>query len=182
MASAKKSLPAPDSPRRRRLTSWSMTFSTVCRSARIEALLVRTKSFRTGLRCFLAADMRRCCFLAELRRDVRRVAPQTFQAVEAAAVLCEDVEDEIAVVEQYPAAGRGPFDEPGLDAVVLAELVDDAVGDGLGLTLRGGRAEEEIVGDGGELRYREDVEIECFLVECSGDRGVHAVLNGIVQD
>src|SRR5712671_207493 len=119
MASAKKSLPVPDSPRRRRLTLWSRTFSTVCRSVRIEALLVRTKSFRTGSRRFLAADIRRCSFLAELRGDVRRIAPQPLQAVEAPAILGEDVEDEVAIIEQDPAAGRGAFDEPRLDAIDL---------------------------------------------------------------
>jgi len=78
-------------------------------------------------------------------------SPQAFQAVEAAAVLGENVEDEVAVVEQDPAAGRGPFHEERFDAVILAELVDDAVGNGLRLPLRGGRAQKEVVGDRGEL-------------------------------
>src|SRR5437764_228079 len=165
MASAKKSLPLPDSPRRRRLTSWSRTFSTVCRSVRIEALLVRTKSFRTGSRCLRAADIRRCRFLAVFGGDVRRIAPQPLQPVKPAAILGEDVEDEVAVVEQDPAAGGGAFDEPRLDAVVLAKLVDDAVCNGDGLAFRGGRAHQEVIGDRGELTDREDVEVECFLVQ-----------------
>src|SRR3954447_3649759 len=181
IASAKKSLPLPDSPRRRRLTSWSRTFSTVCRSVRIEALLVRTKSFRTRSRCLRAADIRRCGFLAEFGGDVRRIAPQPLQPVKAAAIFGEDVEDEVAVVEQDPAAGRGAFDEPRLDAIVLAKLVDDAVGDGDGLTFRGGRAHEEVVGDRGEAGDREDVEIERFLIQSRGDRGAHAVLNEVGQ-
>src|SRR4051794_28543562 len=181
MASARKSLPLPDSPRRRRLTSWSRTFSAVCRSVRIEALLVRTKSFRTGSRRFLAADIRRCRFLAELRGDVRRITPQPLQPVKPPAILGEDVEDEIAVIEQDPAAGRGAFDEPRLDVIFLAQLVDDAVGNRHGLAFRSRRAEEEVIGDRGERRDRQDVEVDCFFIERRGDRGVYAVLNGIVQ-
>src|SRR4051812_5933423 len=181
MASAKKSLPLPDSPRRRRLTSWSSTFSTVWRSVRIEALLVRTKSFRTRSRCLRAADIRRCRFLAEFGGDVRRIAPQPLQPVKAAAILREDVEDEVAVVEQDPAAGGGPFDEPRLDAVFLAKLVDDAVRDRDGLAFRGGGAHQEVVGDRGEARDREDIEIERFLIQSRGNRGAHAVLNWVVQ-
>src|SRR3954465_4007825 len=168
MASAKKSLPLPDSPRRRMLTSWSRTFSTVCRSVRIEALLVRTKSFRTGSRCLRAADIRRCRFLAELRRDVRRIPPQPLQPEKAAAILGEDVEDEVAVVEQDPAAGRGPFDQARLDVVILAGVVADAAGTGLGLPLRSGRAHEEVIGDRSQLRYRQDVKVDCFLLQRRG--------------
>src|SRR3954451_7172253 len=122
MASAKKSLPLPDSPRRRRLTSWSRTFSTVCRSVRIEALLVRTKSFRTGSRCLRAADIRRWRFLAEFGGGVRRAAQQPLQPGEGAAIFAEYMEDEVAVIEQDPAAGGGPFDESRLDAIFLAKV------------------------------------------------------------
>src|SRR4051794_6714245 len=137
MASARWSLPLPDSPRMRRLTSWSRIFSTVCSNARIGALRVRMKSFRTGSRRLLAAGIpRRLRLFGEVAGHVRRVAPQPFQAVEAAAVLGEDVEDEVAVVEQDPAAGRGAFDQQRLDRVVRAQLLLHAVGDGLGLPLR----------------------------------------------
>ena len=67
----------------------------------------------------------------EFGGHVRRIAPQPLQPVKAAAILGEDVEDEVAVIEQDPAAGRRAFDEQRLDAIVLAKLVDDAVGDGL---------------------------------------------------
>src|SRR4051794_24805876 len=154
IASAKKSLPAPDSPRRRRLTSWSRTFSTVCRSVRIEALLVRTKSFRTGSRCLRAADIRRCRFLAEFRGDVRRIAPQPLQPIKPAAILGEYMEDEVAVIAQDPAAGGGPFHEPRLDAIFLAKLVDSALRDRDAVTFRGGRAHDVEVGDRGAAADR----------------------------
>src|SRR5213593_3595305 len=109
MASARWSLPLPDSPRMRMLTSWSSTFSTVCRSARIAPLRVRTKSFRESRRLLAAGIPRRLRLLGEVAGHVRRVAPHPFQAVEAAAILGEDVEDEVAIVEQDPAAGRGPL-------------------------------------------------------------------------
>src|SRR6266699_2688377 len=135
MASARKSLPLPDSPRMRMLTSCSRTFSVVCRSARIALLRVRTKSFRRGSRRLLAAGIpRRLRLLGEVAGHVRRVAPQALQPVEAAAVFGEDVKDEIAVVEEDPAARRGSFDQQRLHGVVGAELFLHAVGDGVGLS------------------------------------------------
>src|ERR1700746_3289534 len=112
MASARKSLPLPDSPRRRTLTSSSTILPAVSRSARIAPLRVRTRSFRRGSRRLLAAGIPRRYFrlFGEVAGHVRRVAPQPFQAVKASAILGEDVEDEIAVVQEDPAAGRGAFD------------------------------------------------------------------------
>src|SRR5947207_7420219 len=118
------------------LTSWSRTFSTVSRSVRIEAFFVRTKSFRDVSRRFLAAGIpRRFCLRCVLLGHVGRVAPQPFQSIEAPAILSEDVKDEIAEVDQNPAAGGRSFDETRLDAFGLTYLVDDAIGDRLRLPL-----------------------------------------------
>src|SRR5437763_1820750 len=179
-ASARKSLPLPDSPRMSMLTSCSRTFSAVCSRARMAPLRVRTKSFRTGSRRLLAAGIPRGLrLLAEVAGHVRRVAPQAFQPVEAAAVFGEDVEDEIAVVEEDPAARRAAFDQQRLDRVVGAQLLLHAVGDGLRLPLGHGRADDEVIGDRGQLGHLEHVEIGCLLVERRADSGADTPLDGI---
>src|SRR5258706_10225922 len=128
MASARWSLPLPDSPRRSRLTSWSTTFSTVSRSARMAAFFVRTKSLRRGSRRLTRIARRRAFptpgeakgrLGCEVGRHVRRVTPEPLQPVKPAGFLREDVHDEVAVVEEHPAPGRGSFDEQGLDPVLL---------------------------------------------------------------
>src|SRR5438067_2121905 len=117
IASAKWSFPTPDSPRRRMLTSWSRIFSTVCRSVRIAEFFVRTKSFSSASRTLLAAGIpRRFCFRRELRGHVRRITPQPLQAVEAPAILGENVNDEVAGGDENAAAGRRSVDEPQLAA------------------------------------------------------------------
>src|SRR5579884_2377968 len=133
------------------LTAWSRTLPTVCRSVRIEGLFVRMKSFSSG--CFFAAGIPRrfgCCFSGELRRHVRRIAPQSFQSVVAAALFGEDVNDEVTVVDENPATGRRSLDEKRLDAFVGAHFFHDAVGNRLRLTLRVRRTEDEVVGDRGQ--------------------------------
>src|SRR5712692_5054235 len=180
MASARKSLPTPDSPSNRMLTSWSRIFSTVCRSVRIDSFFVRTKSFSDGSGGFFAAGIpRRYCLSGEFWRDIRRVAPQPFQAVEAPAILGKDVENEIAEVDQDPAAGDRPLDEEWLHAFVLSYLFQDSVGDRLRLSFGVCRTEHEVIGNRGELADCEHVEVERLLVERCGHRGAHAMLDGI---
>src|ERR1044071_262403 len=177
IAWARKFLPLPDSPRRRMLTSWSTTFSSVSTSARMAASPVRT-----ALRSFFAADIARR-LAGELGGDVRRVAPQPLQPVKPARLLGEDVDDEVAEVDQDPAARRRPLDEERLHALVGAHLLHDAVGDRMRLPLVRGGAEDEVVGDRRQLADLEDVEVEGLLVERRGhgrlnsmmDGGVHAV-------
>src|SRR2546422_465269 len=118
------------------LTSWLRTFSTVCRSARIEAFFVRTKSFRADSRRFLAAGIpRRFCLCSEVLRHIGRVAPQALQSVKATAVLGEDVKDEVSEIDQDPAPGRRAFDKQRFDAFVAPDLVHHSVGDRLRLPL-----------------------------------------------
>src|SRR4051794_15584533 len=108
MASARWFLPEPDSPRIRIGASRSISFAAVSRSARIARLRVRKKSPRRGSRRLLdcTARPRGLRLLPGIfGGDVRRVAPQPLQSIEAAAILGEDVKDEIAVVEQDPASG-----------------------------------------------------------------------------
>src|SRR5262249_57842407 len=99
------------------LTSWSRTFSTVWRSAARASLFVRRKSFSSG--CFFSAGIPRgFSFPGESSGHVRRVAPQALQAVVAPAFLGEDVDDEVAVVDENPAARRGAFDQKRFDRLL----------------------------------------------------------------
>src|SRR6266849_2454109 len=166
------------------LTSWSRTFSTVCRSVRIDAFFVRTKSFRCGsrTRSFLAAGIpRRFSFSGKFGSHVRGVPPQPLQAVVSPAVLREDVKDEVSEVEQDPPAGRRPFDQQRLDAFVLSQFLQDAIRNRLRLPLGIRGAEHEVVRDRRQLADGENVEMERFLVEGCGDGCTNAVLDGIVQ-
>ena len=49
-----------------------------------------------------------------------RVAPQIFQAVEAAFIAVEDVDDDLEVIENDPLARRKTVDRGGAQAVVVA--------------------------------------------------------------
>ena len=89
------------------------------------------------------------------------------------------MEDEIAVVEEDPAAGRRSLDQQRLHGIVGAELFLHAVGDGLGLPLRSRRADDEVVGDGRQFAHCQDIEIRCFFVERRADRGAYTPLDGI---
>src|SRR5687767_11534173 len=93
----------------RMLTSWSRTLAAVSRTLRIAALRVRKKSVSRGLARFLEATA--VGFSGEVRRHVRRIAPKPLQPVKAADILGEDMHDEIAEVEQHPAARRRSLDQ-----------------------------------------------------------------------
>src|SRR4051812_44514626 len=104
--------------------SRSISLATVSRSARIARLRVRKKARRRGPRRLLecAAGPGGLRLLAgDARGLVRRVAPEPFQAVEAPGVLGEDVDDEIAVVEEDPPARRCALDQHRLDLLLLAQ-------------------------------------------------------------
>src|SRR6266542_5683831 len=160
------------------LTSWSRTFSTIRRSARIESLFVRTKSFSS--RGFFAAGIpRRFCFCGELRGHVGRIAPQSLQPVVAPAFLGEHVNDEIAEVDQDPPAGWGPFHEQRFHTFFLLPSLQNGVRDCLRLALVVRRTKEEIVGDRSQLADCEDVQIERFLIERCRDGGANTLLDRI---
>src|SRR5207245_3228484 len=160
------------------LTSGSMTFSTVWRSIRIEWFFVRTKSFSSGGR-FAAGIPARFCLSGEFGGDIRRVAPKPLQPVIAAAFFGEDVNDEVAEVDEDPTPGRGPFHQQRLDPLLLPHLLQHVIGNRLRLTLAARRTQEEVVGDRRQLAHGEDVEIEGFLVEGCRCCRTNALLDGI---
>src|SRR6478735_8939814 len=93
--------------------------------------------------------------------DRRAVAPQPLEGVEAALLLVLHVHDDVAVVDEHPAAvalALAP-DRLGVD---LAELVLDLVDDRLHLPLVGRGGEQERVGDRQLLR---DIEGDDLLGE-----------------
>src|SRR6266511_4105672 len=121
----------------------SMWRKGLSRRARIAA-----SPLRTALRSLFAADIARRFRLAgELGGDVRRVAPEALQPVKPPRLLGEDVDDDVAEVDQDPAPRRRPLDEQRLELLLGAHLLDDGVGDGVGLPLARGGAEDEVVGD-----------------------------------
>src|SRR6185436_8890250 len=113
--------------------SRSISFATVSRSARIARLRVRKKSRSRGSRRLLECTARPRGLLllaAEFRGHVRGVAPQPLQPIEPPAILGEDVEDEVAVVEQDPASRRRSLDQHRLELLLLAQQLLNVVGDG----------------------------------------------------
>src|SRR5687768_2176220 len=132
-------------------TSWSRTFSTVCRRFRMAALrLLRKKSVSLSSRRLLDGT-RAHRFFAEVCCHVRRVAPQPLQPVKPPAILGEYMKDEIAEVQQNPATGRRSLDKQRLDLQIFAQLLDDTIGDGLGLPFRACRSDDEVVGNRREI-------------------------------
>ena len=82
-------------------------------------------------------------------RDVDRgsVAPQALEPEELAAILAEDVDDEVDVVHQDPVAAAAAFDVRGAPSELLDQPFLDAVDDRLDLAVGGSVADEEEVGD-----------------------------------
>src|ERR1051326_2648919 len=118
------------------LTSRSTSFAAVSTSARMARLRVRRRRESAGSRRLFECTARRFDsllaykFMGEFSGQIRRIAPKSLQAVEAAGVFREDVEDEVAVVEKDPAAGGRPFDEQRLDLHLRPQRLLHRVGDG----------------------------------------------------
>src|SRR5207253_10897466 len=93
----------------------------------------------------------------------------------------EYVKDEVTKVQEDPSTGCGPFHGQRLHAFVLPQFLQDVVGDGLRLTLRGRRRDDEKVGDRRQVGNGQYIDIECLLVERCGDGNADALLDGILH-
>ena len=124
---------------------------------------------------------RRFRLAGKLGGDVRRVAPEALQPVKPPRLLGEDVDDDVAEVDEDPAPRRRPLDEQRLELLLGAHLLDDGVGDGVRLPLARGGAEDEVVGDRRQLRDLEHVEIERLLVERRVHGGLDSMVDGVVH-
>lgn len=76
----------------------------------------------------------------------------------------EDVDHDIAEVHENPIRGPGALNAEGRNALADKHAVD-VVGDGADLTLGFTRAQDQIIGDGGQLGDRKDQDVLCFLLE-----------------
>ncbi len=78
------------------------------------------------------------------------LGPEIFEPVERPLVDGEDVDDDPTIVEEDPASGRRPFRAIGANAA-LGQLVQHLARDRPELPLVLAGAEDEVVGDGGDL-------------------------------
>lgn len=83
------------------------------------------------------------------------MTPEAFEIVVGAGGFREDMDDEIAVIHENPLGGIIAFDARRQLAGRL-QLFSDLVCDGVGLAGVGNRADDEEIGEGGDLAKVED--------------------------
>src|SRR3990172_5589275 len=79
--------------------------------------------------------------------DLGGGSPEPVELVEFPDLVQEHVHDHVGVVQQHPATVPDPLYDEG-PRPFLAERLLDVAGDGGHLTVRGARADQEIVGEG----------------------------------
>ena len=93
-----------------------------------------------------------------------RIPPQFLQPVMATNIGAEDVDHDITEIHQNPVRGRGALNAEGRDTLAGKHAVD-VVGDSPDLPLGFTGAQDQIIGDGGQLGDREDQDVVRFLLE-----------------
>src|SRR5262249_56432541 len=96
--------------------------------------------------------------------DSRGVDPEPLEIVEFAHGLIEDVNDDVGEVHQHPLAPRDALDGVRPHALA-AEIFLDALSDALDLAVGAAGADDEIIGDGGELAHAEQDKIVSLSVQ-----------------
>src|SRR5919108_2361695 len=168
-------------------SSWSFTYSAVrptssdswrCFSTR-RFLNCATRSFRIELspptprrgefpyastQRERAQDARAPTMSHAVDRNGRRVAPEPLERVVCARVGEKDVHEDVAVVEQHPAA-LGLTLGVERTHTVLLQLVADRVGDRLDVWGGAAAANEEVVRDGRHALHVEHRQVHRLLVE-----------------
>ena len=102
--------------------------------------------------------------------DVRELeplcaTPEAFEVVEAACFLCEDMDDEVKVVDKNPLAELVALHMGGA-APILSKPFDDRVDNGLHLSPCLSRTEHEMVGERRRRREIESDHVERLFFEC----------------
>src|SRR5437879_1153265 len=95
--------------------------------------------------------------------DRRSFAPQSLQPVKLALHRPENVHNDIAEIQQAPAAVRASLTPPRA-AMKLGHFVCYRRCNRLNLTGITSRTDDEIIGDDGELTNVQEDNIDCFLV------------------
>lgn len=101
--------------------------------------------------------------------DAAGVEPQSRQVVKFAGFAVEDVNDEIAVIEQHPFGGFVTLDSDGARFELLLYLLAYLVGDCLDLPLVGGGGDDEELCKTGDRPQVERDHIECFFIGGAAD-------------
>jgi hypothetical protein len=106
------------------------------------------------------------------RRELRsrRIAPEAFQVVEAPGRLVENVDDDVAVVEQDPGAvlHAFPSESPAADG---RQSLFGALSQSQDMPPRRAAGNQEYIGDDQEVRHIQDDDPQTLLVvDCSGRR------------
>jgi len=92
------------------------------------------------------------------------IAPEAFEIVILAGAFAEDVDNEIAVIEQEPFGGAGFAFTMRKMTAVLVQALFNSLGDGAELRLALAGAEDEILGEGACLAQVKDDDIECVFI------------------
>ena len=87
--------------------------------------------------------------------EARGVAPEVLEGVEAAFLSMEDVDDDVAVIDDDPMAHGVAIDCVGRDAVIVLEALHDLAGDSLEVRLGGAATNDEEIG---EVRYASQID------------------------
>lgn len=103
------------------------------------------------------------------RGDARGIPPQPLEPIERPGLRREHVHDDVREVEEDPLAPVVPFDVAGPLAGRLQAL-DDGIGDRLRLAALRAGADDEAVGEGGDL------------AEIEGDRVLRLLVGGRLED
>lgn len=86
-------------------------------------------------------------------------------------ILPKNMGDDVAEVHQDPLGVPCTFDAARFGSGAREDAVD-VIGDGAGLAIRIGRADDQVIGNGGQRRNLEEDDVGGFLVKhppCNGD-------------
>src|SRR3954452_10351944 len=103
--------------------------------------------------------------------DSGHVAPESLELVVVARLLQEDVDDEVAVVDEDPVAVVEALDAQWPRAALLDDLLLDRVGDGAHLAGVRAAGDHEPPRDGEHLAALEDDRLGALLVVRGASRG-----------
>ena len=114
-----------------------------------------------------------------MARARRRQRPHLFDIVEATDFRAEDVDDDVAAIDQHPVASRQAFDL-GLTVTGVFQRAHDVVGQGADVTVRTARRDDQRVGDRG-LAFEVDADdvLGLVVVETVDDQGLQRVVFAI---
>lgn len=85
------------------------------------------------------------------QREPRGIAPEIFKAVDPTLLGVEDVHEHFVVIDHNPLARGIPVDGVRPHAMIIAELILDLARDGLEMRLGGAGADDEEVGQAGDI-------------------------------